>query len=128
MNASHVSRFILRSLPGSEPSIDTSVLDRIISIFNNIDAYAPTLFPNYPGLFLQQRKLVGKFPRAPYGGKAPSALHKAQPKSAARRSTPRGPSEFPYVLLKSDAPLKRSIFAWRRRPIPRVMQCPRQRL
>ena len=58
--------------------------------------------------------------------KSTPALHRTQPKSAARRSTPRGLSKFPYVLLKSDAPLKRNIFAWRRRPIPRVMQCPRQ--
>jgi len=29
--------------------------------------------------------------------------------------------------LESAAPLKRSMLAWRRRPIPRVMQCPRQR-
>jgi len=28
--------------------------------------------------------------------------------------------------LKSTAPRKRSMVAWRRRPIPRVMQCPRQ--
>ena len=27
---------------------------------------------------------------------------------------------------KSTAPRKRSMVAWRRRPIPRVMQCPRQ--
>ena len=29
---------------------------------------------------------------------------------------------------KSAAPLKRNMFAWRRRPIPRVMQCPRQEI
>jgi len=29
--------------------------------------------------------------------------------------------------LESAAPLKRSMLAWRRRPIPRVMQCPRQK-
>jgi hypothetical protein len=29
-------------------------------------------------------------------------------------------------LTKSNAPRKRSMVAWRRRPIPRVMQCPRQ--
>src|SRR3954465_8764012 len=48
-----------------------------------------------------------------------------------RRFNPAGASEFPRRLpltlpLKSTAPRKRSMVAWRRRPNPRVMQCPRQ--
>jgi hypothetical protein len=34
----------------------------------------------------------------------------------------------PFLGAKSAAPRKRSMVAWRRRPNPRVMQCPRQQL
>lgn len=47
------------------------------------------------------------------------------------RFNPGGRPEFPRGKTrrggnKSAAPRKRNMFAWRRRPIPRVMQCPRQ--
>jgi len=95
MNASHGSRFILRSLPGSDPDHRSDAFDQIPCIFRNIGVSALPCFPNYPGIFLQQRKVPTASMRwkstscTPWRSRKP--LQRRQPRAAVR--IPEGSAE-----------------------------------
>jgi hypothetical protein len=67
--------------------------------------------------FVGSRSRPGRRKISDFGQFSPGAV--AQTPERTRRACQ-------MAAQKSTAPLKRSILAWRRRPKPRVMQCPRQ--
>jgi hypothetical protein len=89
----------LRSLPGSDPDHRSDAFDQIPCIFRNIGVSALPCFPNYPSIFLQQRKLIGKVPTDSVWWKSTSCaawqsrkpLQRGQPRAAVR--IPEGSAE-----------------------------------
>ena len=90
--------------------------------------YAFVIYGNLPGFLRKNGSGTAKFHDSTL-----KTLRRAYARQNLSRQVfqPRGRGRIPVPaslppLLKSTAPRKRNMVAWRHRPIPRVMQCPRQ--